>query len=229
VFSSQSKQMRWLVTYEQPKTAASEAYRLIRTNLKFSRVDGKLETIMFTSAGPGEGKSTTVANVAVTMAQSGQKTLLLDCDLRKPVQHKIFDVTNIMGLTNLLVEDLAVEEVVQETKVPGLDLITCGPIPPNPSELLGSRGMKDTLAALREIYDQILIDCPPVIAVTDAMVTGSLVDGVVLVVKAYDSNVDMVKEAKKLLANAGARVIGAVLNNVKPKGRDYYYYHYYES
>ncbi|WP_366922153.1 CpsD/CapB family tyrosine-protein kinase [Metallumcola ferriviriculae] len=231
MFSSQqkSKKERWLVTYKQPKTAASEAYRLIRTNLKYSQASGQLQSIMFTSAGPGEGKSTTAANVAVTMAQAGQKTLVIDCDMRKPVQHKIFGLTNIMGVTNLLVEHLLPEEVIQETGIYGLNVITCGPIPPNPSELLGSEGMKDFLQNIRGTYDQIIIDCPPVIAVTDAMVAGALVDGVVLVVKAYDSNVDMVNEAKKLLNSAGAKVIGAVLNKVKAKGKDYYYYHYYDS
>lgn len=223
------KEKRWLVTYKQPRTAAAEAYRLIRTNLKFSQASGRLQTVLFTSAGPGEGKSTTAANVAVTMVQAGQKTLILDCDMRKPVQHKIFGLPNIMGMTNLLVEDISPDEVTQESGVTGLKVITCGPIPPNPSELLGSPRMKELLQRVRMDYHQIIIDCPPVIAVTDAMVAGSLVDGVVMVVKAYDSNVEMVNQAQKLLNNAGAKIIGAVLNKTKTKGKSYYYYHYYNS
>ena len=220
---------RWLVTHDEPKVAASEAYRLIRTNLKYSQVDRKLKSVIFTSAGPGEGKSTTIANVAVTMAQSGQKTLLVDCDLRKPVQHKIFELSNIMGLTNLLVEDIEAEDVIQPTMINGLDAITSGPIPPNPSELLGSTGMKQAVGQWAKMYDQILIDCPPVIAVTDAIVLGPQVDGVIMVVRAYDANIDMVNEAKKRMTQADANIIGAVLNGVKTKGKDYYYYHYYEA
>lgn len=140
---------RRLIVHEEAKSPIAEAYRTLRTNLQFSKSEGKLKTIMFTSAGPGEGKSTTVANTAVALAQSGKKVILMDCDLRKPVQHKIFGKKN-RGLTNILVEEVKIEDFLQKTEIENLRILTGGPIPPNPSELLGSNKMQEVLDYLKK-------------------------------------------------------------------------------
>lgn len=216
-----------LIAHLHPKSPISEAYRTLRTNLHFSSMRGFIRLILLTSAGPEEGKSTTLANLAVTLAQSGKKVLVADCDLRKPVQHKIFEVPNIRGLTNLLVEGLEPSEVIQETKVPGIWMMTAGPIPPNPAELLDSTAFKELLPKLLENYDHVLIDSPPAVAVTDATIIAPQVHGVLLVIKSGEARNEMVKEAKAILDKANARVIGAVLNGVEYSSDEYRYYYYY--
>ncbi|HPT88750.1 MAG TPA: CpsD/CapB family tyrosine-protein kinase, partial [Bacillota bacterium] len=172
---------RKLIVHEQAKSPISEAYRTLRTNLQFSKIHDDLKLVMFTSSGPGEGKSTTAANTAVAMAQAGKRVLLVDCDLRKPVQHRIFGKKKD-GLSNLIVESLSLDQVIQSTEVPGLSLLTSGPIPPNPSELLGSAKMDDFLAVAKERFDLVILDASPVLAVTDACVLASKVDGIALVI-----------------------------------------------
>ena len=217
---------RKLIVQEQPKSPVAEAYRTLRTNLQYAKVDGELKTIMFTSAGPGEGKSTTVANTAVALAQSGKKVILVDCDLRKPVQHKTFKLKN-QGLTNVLVEHLQVADYIQDTSVENLRLVTSGPIPPNPSELLGSLKMAELLAALKDQADIVLIDVPPVVAVTDASVLASQVDGITLVLDSGTVRPEMAQRAKELLTNANGRILGVVLNRVEIDDEHAYYYYYY--
>ena len=217
---------RKLIVQEQPKSPVAEAYRTLRTNLQYAKVDGELKTIMFTSAGPGEGKSTTVANTAVALAQSGKKVILIDCDLRKPVQHKTFKLKN-QGLTNVLVEHLQVGVYIQDTSVENLRLVTSGPIPPNPSELLGSLKMAELLATLKDQADMILIDAPPVVAVTDASVLASQVDGITLVLDSGTVRPEMAQRAKELLTNANGRILGVVLNRVEIDDEHAYYYYYY--
>ncbi len=224
---------RQLIVYEQAKSPIAEAYRTLRTNIQFSKTDGELKVIMFTSSGPGEGKSTTIANTAVALAQSGKQVILMDCDLRKPVQHKIFGkknrgVTNIL-VEDLLVEDLLVEDFIQETQVENLRLLTSGPIPPNPSELLGTRKMQNLIENLKKQCDYLIIDAPPVIAVTDACVLAAKVDGITLVVNSGSIRPEMAQKAKDLLVKANGHLLGVVLNRVEIEEEHAYYYYYYGS
>jgi len=218
--------VRHLIVHEQPKSPIAEAYRTLRTNIQFSQFDTELKTIMFTSTGPGEGKSTNVANTAVAMAQSGKKVILLDCDLRKPVQHHIFSLSN-KGVTNALTQNLPLAEIIQDTHVPNLQVVTSGPIPPNPSELLATGKMQKLLDSLKENADLVIIDTPPAIAVTDACVLASKVDGVILVVSSRTIKPEMAQKAKESLLQAKARILGVVLNRVAIEEEHAYYYYYY--
>lgn len=218
--------MRQLIAYQQAKSPISEAFRTLRTNLQFSKVGGTLQTLMYTSAGPGEGKSTTAANTAVVMAQSGKRVIIIDCDLRKPVQHKIFNLPK-QGLTNVLVEDAAIREVLRDTDIPNLRVLTSGPIPPNPSELLGSAQMDQLIKELKNEADFLIFDVPPVIAVTDACVLASKMDGIVMVISAGMIRPEMAKRAKELLLNAKGHILGVVLNRVEIEKEHAYYYYYY--
>ncbi len=205
-----------LVTISNPRSPISEAYRTLRTNLEFSSLDKPLKTMVVTSAGPEEGKSTTLANLAVTLAQAEKKVILVDCDLRRPSQHEIFGVANGVGLTSMVVDEEAFKNPpLQETPAPNLKLLPSGPLPPNPSELLGSRRMEEIIATLRERADLVLFDAPPIIAVTDAAVLASKVDGVLLVIRAGTTKRDHAQRAKALLEKVNARLVGAVLNNVR--------------
>lgn len=216
-----------LVTLLLPKSPISEAYRTIRTNLQYSSVDKPLHTLMFTSSGPGEGKSTTIANMAVVLAQAGKKILLVDTDLRKPTLHYFFRVPNSLGLTNLLAGGFHLKEVIRETSVEGLHLLPSGPIPPNPAELLGSEKMKQAVEEMKSAYDLILFDTPPVIAVTDAQILASELDGVILVVHSGKTNREMAVKAKGLLETVHANLLGVILNHNKmERKKDYYYYYY---
>ena len=220
------KRQHTLIVHEDAKSPVAEAYRVIRTNLQFCQTDSSLHTLIFTSAGPSEGKSTTIANTAVALAQTGKKVLLVDCDLRKPVQHHIFK-KNKAGVTNHLAEGTLLTELFQESGVPNLTLLTSGPVPPNPSELLGSEKMKQLLAQLREEYDYVLIDAPPVIVVTDAAVLASKVDGVVLVLDSGNVRPEMAQQAQKLIQAANGKILGAILNKVEIDEEHSYYYYYY--
>ena len=205
-----------LITISNPRSPISEAYRTLRTNLEFSSLDKPLKTMVVTSAGPEEGKSTTLANLAVTLAQAEREVILVDCDLRRPSQHEIFDVGNGVGLTSMVVDEEAFKNPpLQETPVPNLKLLPSGPLPPNPSELLGSRRMEEIITTLRERSDLVLFDAPPIIAVTDAAVLASKVDGVLLVIKAGTTKRDHAQRAKALLEKVNARLVGAVLNNAR--------------
>ena len=219
---------RKLIVYEDAKSPIAEAYRTLRTNIQFSKTDGDLKTIMFTSSGPGEGKSTTIANTAVALAQSGKKVILVDCDLRKPVQHKIFGKRN-RGVTNILVEEIEANHFIQDTQVENLRLLTSGPIPPNPSELLGSTKMQELINYLKTQADYVIIDAPPVIAVTDASVLASRVDGVTLVINSGSVRPEMAQKAKELLVKANGHLLGVILNRVEIEEEHAYYYYYYGS
>ena len=222
-----------LVTHLDPKSPISESYRTLRTNLKFTvRLDEPLQTIMITSAGPKEGKSTTIANLAITVAQLGNaKVVLVDSDLRRPVIHSIFGMEKENGLTNHIVDDVPYKTVIKQSVIKNLSIVTCGVLPPNPSELLGSHKMEEFIAHLKKDFDIVLFDSPPVIAVTDAAVLSHKVDSVFLVVSAGQTNREAISRAKALLENVNANVVGAVLNNVDINGKFggsyHYYYHYY--
>ncbi len=215
----------------EPKSTASEAYRSLRTNVMFSSLEhGPL--LLITSAGPTEGKSITVANLAITMAQSGSKTLIVDCDLRKPRMHQIFNIAGGEGgLTNMIANfgTNGTRITVKRTKIANLDIIPCGKIPPNPSELLGSERTKFLLHALARKYDKILIDSPPVTVVTDPVILSQVAGGVVMVIRAGETRRDMVRRAKEQLQTVGAHIIGGVLNSVNLQQDHYYYYSYYHN
>ncbi|QDR82024.1 CpsD/CapB family tyrosine-protein kinase [Sporomusa termitida] len=219
-------QKRQLIVHEDAKSPIAEAYRTMRTNIQFAKVDSDLRVIMFTSAGPGEGKSTTTANTAVAMAQAGKKVIIVDCDLRKPVQHKIFGKRN-RGVTNILVEDRSVADLIQETGIDNLQMLPSGPIPPNPSELLGSAKMRDIIDCLKGLADIVIIDAPPTVAVTDACVLAASVDGILLVLGAGEIRPEMAQKAKELLLKANGHILGVILNKVEIEEEHAYYYYYY--
>jgi len=227
-----SKIASTLVTKYTPRSPISEAYRAIRTNIQFSKIDAPLRSIVVTSAAPSEGKSTTVANLAFTTALAGAKTLLIDADLRRPVVHSLFGLEREPGMTNILAERLAPEKVIKPSGVENLDILTCGAIPPNPSELLGSQRMKELVQQLKAKYDLVLFDSPPVITVTDTAVLSNQVEGVVLVVLSHGTDRRALARAKSLLSNVNANILGSILNKIDLTGigssYDYYYhYHYY--
>jgi capsular exopolysaccharide synthesis family protein len=209
-------QLDHLITVADPRSPVSEAYRTLRTNLDFSSLDKPIKTMLITSAGPEEGKSTVLANLAVTTAQTGWKVILVDCDLRRPTLHNLFNLKNDVGLTTMVVDDAAMESPpLKDTGVEGLQLVSSGPLPPNPSELLGSRRMEEIIAALLKRADVVLFDAPPVVAVTDAAVLATKVDGVLLVINAGGTKRDYARTAKARLEKVNANLLGAVLNNVK--------------
>lgn len=216
-----------IVASQDPFSPASEAYRMIRSNIQFMSVDRPAKIILVTSSIPGEGKSTTAANLAVVMAQAGLKTIIVDADLRRPVQHEIFQVPNLGGLTDLLCSpELEIKNHLRNTGVPNLQLITCGVLPPNPSELLGSQRMGQLLASLNELADVVIFDSPPVVPVADAAVLSNRVDGVVLVSQAGKSRRDIARQAVLNLQQAGAHFFGGVLNRVSKKEGGYYHQYY---
>ncbi|MDF0479330.1 CpsD/CapB family tyrosine-protein kinase [Vagococcus sp. PNs007] len=215
-----------LISLADKSSPVSEQYRTIRTNIQFAMVDSDLKSFVVTSSGPGEGKSTTSANLAVVFANSGLKTLIVDADLRKPTVAKTFSLNNSLGFSNLLSErTLTVTEATQSTGVPGLSVLTSGPKPPNPSELLGSRRMEELIKEMEEEFDLVIFDMPPVVAVTDAQIMSSKVDGTILVVREQISNKSALLKAKSLLEMVNANVLGVVYNgSTRSKDQGYYYY-----
>lgn len=205
-----------LITLTQPRSTAAEAYRTLRTNLTFfGALDRPVETLVVTSAGPGEGKTQVLANLAVTMAQGERRTILVDADLRLPTLHELFDVSNERGLTTMILEQQAVDEPpLLDVGVENLRLMPSGPLPPNPADILGSGRMERVIDVLRDRADIVLFDAPPVVVVTDAAVLGTKVDGVLLVVSAGRTRRDHAERAKELLERVHVRILGAVLNEV---------------
>ena len=218
-------QRRKLVTVIDPKSPISEQYRTIRTNIQFSSVDKDIQVIMVTSSGPMEGKSTTSANLAVVFAQQEKRVLLVDADLRKPTMHYTFNQTNTFGLTTVLAKQISLKEAVNATDVDNLSVLTSGPIPPNPAELMGSQGMDRFLLEVKETYDIIIFDTPPVLAVTDAQVLANKCDGTILVAYSGKTEMDEASKAKDILTAAKGKLLGAVLNHKKLENSDYYYYY----
>ena len=216
-----------LITQRHPRSAVAEAYRTLRTNLSFASLDHSCRSIMVTSPGPGDGKSTTAANLAIVLAQAGKTVLLVDCDLRKPALHKIFELDNSSGFTNAVVQGRDPAELAQPGPVEGLFVLPSGPLPPNPAELLGSERVRGLWPGLLERFDTVVVDAPPVLAVTDAVLLAAQVEGVILVIWAGAARVEIAQEAKEQLTKASARIIGVVLNKVKVPSRDYHYYYYY--
>lgn len=215
-----------IITIKNPRSPIAESYRTLRTNIQFSSFDKKIQTLIVTSSGPGEGKSTTSSNLAVVMAQNGSKTILIDCDQRKPKLHKVFLTSNQKGLSDLLVGNFTFEDAVQKTHIENLDILTSGTKPPNPSELLASEKMKNFIEDLRKKYDCIIIDTPPVIAVTDAQIVSRHADGCLLVVASSQAEREAAVKAKELLEKVDAKILGVVLNKLDVQEKGYYGYYY---
>lgn len=216
---------RKLIAKNDPKSPVSEQYRTIRTNIQFSSIDKEISTIMVTSSGPGEGKSTTAANLAVVFAQQGKSVLLVDADMRKPTVHYTFNLTNTTGLTNVLTNQVSLGDAAKLTDVANLAVLSSGPIPPNPSELLGSRAMKAFLEEAKRSFNMIIFDTPPVLAVTDAQILANQCDGTILVVGSERTEVEAATKSKELLTAAQAKLLGAILNNKKADSTNQYYYY----
>ncbi|RMF60098.1 MAG: polysaccharide biosynthesis tyrosine autokinase [Calditrichaeota bacterium] len=219
-----------LITHFDPKSPISEAYRTLRTNIQFQNLGTDNLSLLVTSSAPKEGKSTTLANLAITMAQMGSRVLIVDTDLRRPVVHSIFKLKKDKGITNYLMGKLPFEDIVKPSFVENLYIVTSGPLPPNPSELLASEAMENFVQEARNNFDVVLFDSPPIIAVTDAALLSSKVEGVILVIRAHQTQKEAVKRAKTLLDNVHARIIGCLLNSVdieRAYGSYYYYYYYH--
>lgn len=219
-----------VVSYSNPKSPISEAYRSIRTNIEFSNFDEEIKTIVVTSSQQNEGKSTVTANLAVSFATlEDKKVLIMDGDLRNPTVHRMFGISNITGVTDVLTGNKDFLECIYTSKVEGLHVLTCGKTPPNPAEMLGSKKMRKFVEELKDHYDYIFIDAPPVGIVTDAGVIASYVDGTVFVVGSKEADVESVKISKDKLEKVNANILGVVLNKYEAEGSNYGYYNYYYS
>lgn len=216
-----------LITVIAPKSPPAEAYRTLRSNIHFAQVDSPARTFLVTSAGAGEGKTVTTANVATVFAQAGSEVLLVDTDLRRPSLNKIFGVSAERGLTNVLVGEAELEDVIHETEVPGLSIVTTGPLPPNPAELLDSERMTHVITRAAEIADYAFFDSPPAIVLTDAVILSSKIERTLLVAEAGQVSRDAFNEMTRLITNARGSIIGVVLNKLRLSASDYYYYYYY--
>jgi len=221
--------MKEVIVHKHPKSPISEAYRGIRTNIQFANVDKAIKTILVTSPTPGEGKTTTLANIAATMAQNRNKVLIIDADMRKPRLHKALEINNNKGLADLLLERGPTKDYIQRHQELGVDVLTSGHIPSNPSELVQSKAMKQLIESLKEEYEYIFLDTPPVLPVTDSTIMSTYIDSVILVVRAGEVNREVVNKAKNALINVGANILGVVLNRIKVKDSKAYhsYYYYY--
>ena len=222
-----SKVLEKIISIRKPKSPISESYRGIRTSIEFSNLDKEMKIINVTSSMQGEGKSTVIANLAVSFANLEKKVLLLEGDLRNPSVHRMFNISNINGLTDILLNNKNFAECVHCTEIKNLHILTCGAVPPNPSEILSSKKMKEFINSLREYYDYIFIDTPPIGIVTDAGIISTYSDGCVFVVGSKQCDIEMAKIAKKRLNDVGANIIGAVLNKFEAEGNGYSYYNYY--
>ncbi len=219
-----------LIVHERPLSGIAEAARTLRTNLMFMNPDKPYRKLLVTSAAPAEGKTTVACSIAISLAQGGQKVCIIDCDLRRPRLHRIFDRVGDTGLTNLLVGDATLDEVAQATKVPNLWCVPAGPIPPNPADVLHSERFRHFLDELMERFDRIVLDSPPLVAVTDSAIISTLVDGTVFVVRAFKTTRALSRQGLRALADVDAPIVGGVLNAVdfNRRGYDYYQYYYYK-
>ncbi len=214
-----------MIAMSEPKSINSEQYRTIRTNIEFSSVDTEVKSLLITSAGPEEGKSTTAANLAVVFAQQGKKVLLIDADLRKPTVHFTFKLDNGTGLTSALLKQMPFQKAVLPADEANLDILTSGPIPPNPAELLSTGAMKDLLSEAAAVYDKVILDTPPVLAVADTKILGDYTDGAIMVISSGKTDKEKAAKAKEALDYCPCKLLGAVMNGKKQtKHSDYAYY-----
>lgn len=215
-----------LYVHDKPKATISEKFRGIRSNIMFSNADKEINTLLITSEKPSSGKSTISANIAVTYAQAGYKTLIIDGDMRKPTQHYIFDMPNNNGLSSLIINKATYGEAIKETEINNLGILTAGPNPPNPSELISSTRFGEIYDELLEHYDFVVIDTPPVNTVTDAQIYAQIVGNCALVIDAEKNNRNEVKKAKDLITKSGGKLLGAILNKTPLDKSSTYYYYY---
>lgn len=216
------------IAQTHPKSPITESYRTIRTNLQFASAVADVKIVMTTSTLPGEGKTSTISNTAIVTAQAGKRVLLVDADLRKPQVHQRFQVSNLQGLSSILIREGTLADCIVNTEVDGLYILPSGPIPPNPSELLASKRFAEVLEEASAQFDLILIDSPPVLVVTDALILGRVANGVIFVLDAQSTNRKLAQRAVSQLQQVDARILGTVLNRMKKQpGSDYHYYNYY--
>ena len=223
------KRIHRKIILDNPKSVAAEAFRTLRTNIQFSGIDDDVKTIVVTSSNIREGKTTVAVNLAITLAQANKNVLLIDGDMRKPTVHKYFDLTNNIGLTNIIAEGKGIGLVKKNIdKLENLDILLTGPIPPNPSEILSSNKFKLFINQVKGDYDYVVIDSPPILAVTDAAISSTVSDGVILVAAYNQTEKEELLDAKEQLDNVKANVLGVVLNGIDLKDSKYYYnYEYY--
>ncbi|WP_195939352.1 CpsD/CapB family tyrosine-protein kinase [Romboutsia sp. 1001713B170131_170501_G6] len=217
--------MNKIISINNPKSPIAEAYRGIRTSIEFANIDKEIKVITVTSSKQNEGKSTVISNIGVSFANLDKKVLLLEGDLRNPSVHRMVNISNIHGLTDLLLGNKSFGECVHITDVKNLHVLTCGAVPPNPSEMLASKRMKELVEELREYYDYIFIDAPPIGVVTDAGIISSYSDGCVFVVGAKECDVEEVKVSKEILEKLGVNILGCVLNKFETERSEYSYYY----
>lgn len=214
-----------LISYISPTSTTAEAYRALRTNLVYSSVDKKLSSVIITSPDTQDGKTVTACNLAISIANTGNKVLLMDADLRKPNIHNQFNFKNNVGLTNLIMEESGLDETIQEIDdIQNLKIITSGTIPPNPSELLASNKIKEFIDYMSKSYDMVLIDTPPLCYVSDGIILSGMVDGVVLTVSTKETKINHTQTAVKALRKVDANILGVVVTKVKRKSEEYRYY-----
>lgn len=216
-----------LVVHQHPTSGVAEAARALRTNILFMSPDKPFRTLLVTSAAPAEGKTTVASCIAVAMAQAGRRVVLLDCDMRRPRVHRIFRLTNEVGVTTALIDEKSIPEIIRPTEVPNLSVVTTGPLPPNPAEILHSDVFGRLLAALSDRFDHVVVDSPPVAPVTDAAILSTRVDATILVVRAFKTSKELARRAVRSLRDVGNHRVGTVLNAVDFDRREYGYYQYY--
>ncbi len=216
-----------LITLNEPMSLVSESYKMFRTNLNYMNIDQENRVLLFTSSMTEEGKTTSISNAAVSFALEGKKVLLMECDLRKARIHEVFNLPQFPGLTNLLSEKKPLQSFVKVLdELPNLHVLVSGPLPPDPAEMLGSRAFEKLIDDARKVYDMILIDAPPVLAVTDAAVLSRLADGVVLVLAAKETKKEAARKVKQALEKVGANILGVLLTKtIINKDNSYYYYY----
>ncbi|MVX65633.1 polysaccharide biosynthesis tyrosine autokinase [Clostridium chromiireducens] len=217
------EEKKGFIVEQKPKSHSSEAYKILRTNIQYSSYNKELKTILITSSVASEGKSTISGNLALSFAQDNKKVLLIDCDLRRPSIHKKFNVSNLIGLSEILIGKTDLKEAII-CHNDNLDILTSGMLPPNPAEMLSSNSMSNLITTLKEIYDLIILDCCPLLGITDAQILSTNVDGTILVVQSEKTKKDEVTESKKLLLKVGANIVGVILNRIPRCRHKYYYY-----
>lgn len=212
-----------LIAHDVENAVIAEQYKLLRTNIQFASVDKSIQSIMITSPDTNEGKSTTAANLAITLAQQEKKVLLMDTDLRKPSIHSTFEVDNTNGITSILTNNISLDKAILKTHIDNLAILTSGPIPPNPSELLNSKAMENLLQNAKDMYDYIILDTPPVLAVADSQIIGSKCDGIIMVVKSGITYKEQAIKTEKILEKTNTSILGVVLNGVELSDKNYGY------
>ncbi|MGF9964002.1 CpsD/CapB family tyrosine-protein kinase [Bacillus rhizoplanae] len=224
MFGKKRESRRKLIAHHEPKSQIAEQYRNIRTNIQFTSVDSDIRSIVVTSSGAGEGKTTTISNLATVFGQQGKQVLLIDADMRKPKLHEMFRIDNQFGLTNVLSRQASLERCIHKTEVENVSFLPAGPIPPNPAELLSFRMMEEVIEQAEAAFDIVLIDTPPVLVVTDAQIVANRCDGIILVVRSEITEKTKIVKAKQILDNTSGKLLGVVLNDKKQQKDQYGYY-----